>query len=88
MKWVEHKSNPDSVPGPDFRAMNKLGAVNEVVSAAEVAAFRTENRITLRGGDVAKTDKSTVDPPTRTQPLNPKPFDSEPLNSKPYPLLT
>jgi hypothetical protein len=30
MKWVEHKANPDSLPGPDFKAMNKLAAVNEV----------------------------------------------------------
>lgn len=57
MKWVEHKPNPNSVPGPDFKAMNKLAAVNEVVTAQEAAAFRTENHITLRAGEHGKMNK-------------------------------
>ena len=62
MTWLEHKPNPDSIPGPDFKAMNKLAAVNEVVTAGEAAAFRSENHITLRGGDHGKIDKTPALP--------------------------
>ena len=47
MKWVEHKLPPSALPGPDFVAMNKLAAVNDVVTAKETAAFRSENHVTL-----------------------------------------
>lgn len=62
MKWVEHKANPNSIPGPDFKAMNKLAAVNEVVTATETVAFRSENHITLRAGDHGKIDKTPLLP--------------------------
>ena len=58
MKWVEHKPNPNSLPGPDFKAMNKLAAVNEVVTAQEAMAFRSENHITLRTGEAGKKTKA------------------------------
>jgi hypothetical protein len=50
MRWSEHKPPPESLPGPDFRAMNKLAAVNDVLDARETAAFRKEHHITLRAG--------------------------------------
>jgi len=50
MKWVEHQPNPDSVPGPDFKAMNKAAAVNEVVTAKDLSGFRKDNLITLKTG--------------------------------------
>ena len=53
MRWSEHKLPPEVVPGPDFKAMNKLAAVNDVVNARETAAFRTENHITLRAGSAS-----------------------------------
>jgi hypothetical protein len=50
MRWHEHNPTPDSLPGLDFKTMNKLAAVNSVVSCAETSAFRGENRVTLRAG--------------------------------------
>ena len=48
MRWSEHKPPPEPLPGPDFRAMNKLAAVNDVLDARETAAFRAAHHITLR----------------------------------------
>ena len=50
MRWSEHKPPPEPLPGPDFRAMNKLAAVNDVLDARETAAFRAAHHITLRAG--------------------------------------
>lgn len=57
MKWVEHTPNPNSVPGPDFKAMNKLASSSEIVTAKEVADFRKDNQITLKTGDMAKLNQ-------------------------------
>jgi len=62
MKWVEHKANPDDVPGPDFKAMNKIAATNEVVTAKEVSDFRKDNMVTLKGGDIGKLNRKVVLP--------------------------
>jgi len=65
MKWVEHKANPDDVPGPDFKAMNKIAATNEVVTAKEVSDFRKDNMVTLKGGDIGKLNRKVVLPSIR-----------------------
>ena len=61
MKWVEHKLPPSALPGPDFVAMNKLAAVNDVVTAKETAAFRSDH-VTLPAERAGATRKR---PPSR-----------------------
>jgi len=57
MKWVEHTPNPNSVPGPDFKAMNKLASSSEIVTSKEVHDFRKDNLFTLKTGDMAKLNQ-------------------------------
>lgn len=72
MKWVEHELPPSALPGPDFVAMNKLAAVNDVVTAKETAAFRSENHVTLPAERAGATRKL---PPSRL------PSDRDPLHA-------
>ena len=62
MRWIEHRALPEGLPGPDFKAMNKLAAVNDVVTAREVSAFRSVNHITIRSGNHGRMDKTPVLP--------------------------
>ena len=62
MKWFEHRALPEDLPGPDFIAMNKLAAVNNVVTTREVSAFRSVNNITIRSGNHGRMDKTAVLP--------------------------
>jgi len=48
--WVQHQTNPDDKPGPDFKAMNRLAAVSEITSAKEQRGFRSTNPRVLKQG--------------------------------------
>jgi|TARA_B110000977_G_scaffold45136_1_gene61380 hypothetical protein len=61
MRWQTHKPPVDQLPGPDFKTMNKLAAVNDVVTAKETKAFREENVVTLRAGAGATSDPGGSD---------------------------
>lgn len=49
-KWVEHKPNPNAKPGPDFKAMNLLAAVNDVTTSKDQRDFRSAHPKTLKQG--------------------------------------
>lgn len=49
-KWVEHQPNPNAKPGPDFKAMNFLAAVNDITTSKDQRDFRGAHPKTLKQG--------------------------------------
>lgn len=45
--WLEHRKNPDKVPGRDFVKMNKVAARQGCVTSKHIAAYRKNNDIRL-----------------------------------------
>jgi len=50
LKWVEHEPNPNAKPGPDFKGMNFLAAINDVTTSKEQRSFRAAHPMTLKQG--------------------------------------
>jgi len=63
-KWVEHQPNPDAKPGPDFKAMNFLAAINDVTNSKDQRDFRHAHPKTLKQGSPQARLKQQVPLPS------------------------
>jgi len=50
MTWKDHQPNPSDVPGPDFKAMNRLATMHGLTGAPEQRSFRRENPVLMKEG--------------------------------------
>jgi len=62
--WAQHHGTANKLPGRDFKALNKLAAMEGVKTSAETSEFRTTHDARLKLGSDKPEDKKPYDEST------------------------